>query len=394
MKLGIISDCLHIKDQSGRIGSYVHIFVRQMDNLSSAFEKTIICAPVVSINENHPKLTYYENSNITFIELPHVGGPTLPAKIRLIKTIPLWIGSFKKLSGQVDILYQRFPNNLNIPGFFYSHLIRKKKFATYTGVWGPFKGEEPTIWLQRMLLKHFFKGPVFVYSYGKDMAHGRIYTTISPSYTLSDWEEEETTFQKKIGRIDRFEPEDKLILINVASLVPHKNQLFLLKAMQLLKNQQVTFHLYIVGQGKERQSLQEFIDKNQLNKYVTLTGQIQQDELRNLYRKADFVIQPPLWEGYGKVPIEGIFHAVVPILSHVNLHPYFAGIQEERGGLFHYDHPQNLVNVLMKFAGNKELWRSAVVAGRKFAASFTMEEWKNSILSTLESYYRIKIISS
>lgn len=387
MKLGIISDCLHIKDKDGRIGSYVHIFVKQMDCLSTSFESTIICAPVITVSESHPKLTYYENNSVSFIELPRVGGTALSDKIQLITTIPIWIKSFRRLSRQVDLLYQRFPNNLNIPGFFYSHLIRKKKFATYTGVWGAFKGEEPTIWLQRMLLKFFFKGPVFVYSHEKGLKPGRIFTTISPSYTLKDWEEEETTFINRLKRIDRYNIGDKLILINVASLVPHKNQLFLLKAMKILKNK-TDFHLYIVGQGSERRKLQEFIDHNQLSEQITLTGQIPQSELRQLYRYSDFVIQPPLWEGYGKVPIEGIFHSIVPILSEVNLHSYFTGIHDERGGLFSYEDTQNLVNTLLRFTCDKEKWKSAVVQGRKFAVSFTMEEWKKSILSTIESYFR------
>lgn len=157
--------------------------------------------------------------------------------------------------------------------------------------------------------------------------------------------------------------------------------------MQLRKNQEINFHLYIVGQGIELQKLQDFIDENQLNEEVTLTGQILQSELRKLYRIADFVIQPPLWEGYGKVPVEGIFHSAVPLLSDVNLHPYFVGENGERGGLFKYDDPQNLVSIIMRFSRNKELWRSAVVAGRKFASSFTLEDWKKSIIRILEQYY-------
>ncbi len=386
MNLGIISDCLHVKDMNGRIGSFVHIFVRQMDCLSSDFDCTIICAPVISLNESHPTISYYENPAIRFIELPQVGGSKLSDKIKLIRTIPVWIKAFIKLSAQTDIFYQRFPNNLNIPGFFYSHIVGKKKFASFTGTWEGYKGESLTYRLQRLALLRLFNGPVFVYSVDK-IDNERIFSNFSPSYTNSEWQEEEHNLQIRFQRILDFSSKSKLILINVGSLIPYKNQIFLLESAKLLNEHKINFHLYVVGHGQEHKNLYNFIIKNSLENHITLTGQLSPSLLRNLYHEADFLIQPSLIEGYGKVPIEGMLHGVVPILSNITLHPYFVGKDRERGGIFTCDDPQNIVDSLMLFINNKDRWRSALIAGRQFSFSFTMENWKLKIISSLKKYF-------
>jgi glycosyltransferase involved in cell wall biosynthesis len=70
---------------------------------------------------------------------------------------------------------------------------------------------------------------------------------------------------------------------------------------------------------KTLKQYENFVSENNLQEDVLFLGNIKQEQLREYYRKADLIIQAPIHEGFGKVPIEGFFHGVVPVLSDVNL---------------------------------------------------------------------------
>lgn len=381
MRLGIISDCIHFRDKTGRIGSTNHVYVMQMNALAAHFDSTMFCTPVLDVRDDTPALSYYTQAGIQFYPLPKAGGKTILDKLQLVTMIPRWFKAFFLLGKQVDLIYQRFPNNLNIPGFFYVFFKKKPAFATYTGTWLGYKGESLTYKFQRWLLRNLYPGPVFVYDFS--VKHTRIYPTTSPSYTMADWTAELDMINNKLHNIVNRKKETPLQLVSVGALTPYKNHHFLLKACVELKKQGQLFTLYIAGQGKLHAELLHFIEKEGLTEQVHLLGVIPQAELREYYRKADFVIQPSIIEGYGKVPVEAMFHGAIPLLSPVSIHPFFVGKNNERGAIFELDSHQNIVNAIMLFTLNEAIWKKAVLAGRAYSKDFTLEIWTQDIIKVL-----------
>lgn len=157
-----------------------------------------------------------------------------------------------------------------------------------------------------------------------------------------------------------------------------------MKACVELKKVGQPFVLYIAGQGKLHDTLLTFIHNEGLQDQVKLLGVIPQETLRSYYRNADFVIQPSIIEGYGKVPVEAMFHGAVPLLSSVSIHPYFVGENSERGGLFELQSHEQLVQLIRKFTSNLEAWENALRAGRDFSREFTIEAWTNDIIKVLK----------
>jgi glycosyltransferase involved in cell wall biosynthesis len=382
MRLGIISDCIHVRDNTGRIGSTNHVYVMQMNALASHFSNTVFCTPVIDAGPDTPPLSYYTQTGISFQPLPKAGGKTWRDKWHLLTMIPRWFNAFSILSKQVDIIYQRFPNNLNLPGFFYIYFKGIPAFATYTGTWLGYKGESITYRLQRWLLKKVYPGPVFVYDFA--VKHPRIFPTISPSYARIDWEQETEMVKEKILRIKQRGEKDLLYLVSVGALTPYKNHILLLKACVQLKKAGQPFVLFIAGQGKLHDTLLTFIHNEGLQDQVKLLGVIPQEALRTYYRNADFVIQPSIIEGYGKVPVEAMFHGAVPLLSSVSIHPYFVGKNNERGALFELQNHEQLVESIHKFTSNLGAWENALMAARTFSKEFTTEAWTNSIITVLK----------
>ena len=382
MKLGIISDCIHVRDEHGRIGSANHVYVSQMNALASRFSNTVFCTPVIEAYPNMPPISYYTQPAIQFIPLPLAGGKTWKHKLSLFSTIPIWLKSFQTLGKQVDIIYQRFPNNLNIPGLFYVLWSKKKAFATYTGTWNGYDGESLTYRFQRFLLKYLYPWPVFVYD--NQIQHTRIFPTISPSYSLLDWEKEVSNVNKKIEAIQQRSESKPLVLLSVGALTTYKNHIYLLKACEWLKNQNRPFKLYIAGQGKQADFLNEWVNQHGLREWVHFLGLIPQTELQAYYREADFVIQPSIIEGYGKVPVEAMFHGAIPILSPVSMHPFFVGSQSSRGALLDLNNPSHLLDILNTYTSNTQHWIATIEAGRLFGKTFTLEAWTESMVTVLK----------
>lgn len=382
-KLAIITDCVHVFGEAGSIGTENHIFLKQMQSLASYFESTTICCPIEKFSGDKI-LSIYSNDAIKFIAVPNVGGNNLKDKIKLIKAIPAWLQAFKKAGKEADIVYQRFPNNLNIPGFFYFYFKRAKVFATYTGTWSNYKGEPPTYRFQKWLLKNFFRGPVWAYI-KKEKQGDKILKSFSPSYTLQEWEEETQQVEQRVQRLQKGEAFTP-VFITVGALVANKNQQYILNNFKILFDEGINFKLLIVGEGPLKQKYLEFIENNNLHNNIFITGKKTAIELRALYRQADFLVQAPLAEGFGKVPAEGFFHGVIPLLNDVSLAKEMTG-DRERGFLFSAASPDNLAVILKTVLKDKKLLTCMIKNGREYARKFTLENWSMEFINKIETYF-------
>jgi glycosyltransferase involved in cell wall biosynthesis len=383
-KLAIISDCIHIFDTQGNVMTENHIYRKQMEMLASRFEQTLICCPFEQYSADKITSTY-TNRSIQFYPLKNVGGNSIKAKVELIKTIPSWFRAFKKANDFADVVYQRFPNNLNIPGFFYFYFKKAKTFATYTGTWKNYKGEPSTYRLQKWLLKNYFRGIAGIYD-NVEYTNRNFFKTFSPSYTLQNWDEETANAEKRI--ID-FETEQNFvpIFVTVGSLVRHKNQQYILDAFKILDRKKFDFRLYIVGDGFLKESYAKFISENKLSDKIFLTGKMTDVNLRNIYRKAHFLIQAPLSEGFGKVPIEGFFHGVIPFLSSTDMAAEMIGQNNERGYLFQINEPESLAKFILKVINEKSNFALKIKEGREYARIQTLEHWANIFSQKIENYF-------
>ncbi len=383
MRLAIFSDCDHTKSPEGEIGSDVHILVRQMEALAAYFSEVHIFCPFIPYSKEIP-ITTYKNKNIHFLPLTSVGGNTLADKIKIIKQIPIWFKAYKKANSLSDIVYQRFPNNLNIPGFFYFFIIRKKVFATYTGTWDENQGQSFSYILQKWLLKHFYRGPIGVYSISNFLP-SKIFKSFSPSYSLIEWNEEFDNVAEKVKSIIN-NGLPKLSMITVGSFIEYKNQQYILDTCLLLKNHEIQFHLFMVGDGVLRSQYQQFISDNSLGNQITITGKLNYTEVRKLYRKTDFVIQAPTLEGFGKVPVEGYFHGTLPIINNISLAGYLTQ-ENTLGFLFSANEKKSLFDVLMFIQKHPNVVANRIQDSRLFAKQFTLESWAEEYNQRIKSYY-------
>lgn len=371
-------------NNNGEAVTEVHIFCRQMQALASMFQQTAICCPFVPYSSDKVT-TAYTSSGITFVPLKNAGGNTLKDKLKLITNIPGWLKGFSKASKNADIVYLRCPNNLNVIGFFYFWFKRSKVFATYTGTWQNYPGEPLTYRFQKWLLKHFFKGPVWIYI--QDEQRGKnLFKGISPSYTLQEWNEETGQVKERIQNI-KTNGIPKPVFITVGGLNSNKNQQYILDACKILRDEGFAFHLYVVGDGELKNSYQQFVNNNNLQDHVDICGKKNYTQLRQLYRQSHFLIQATLVEGFGKVPIEGFFHGVVPLLNRVALADEMTA-NGERGFVFSATDANNLVALVKRVTAMNAELEKIILNGRTYAMTHTLENWALNYVEKINEYYK------
>ena len=115
---------------------------------------------------------------------------------------------------------------------------------------------------------------------------------------------------------------DSFELLCVGRLVPSKGQYILLAAISRLVKSYPNIKLRLVGDGPAREGLERAIAVNDLGRYVTLEGSVNQDQIRDYYRQADIFVLPSFAEGIPVVLMEAMAMEI-PCIS-----TFVAGIPE------------------------------------------------------------------
>jgi colanic acid/amylovoran biosynthesis glycosyltransferase len=103
-------------------------------------------------------------------------------------------------------------------------------------------------------------------------------------------------------------------ILCVGRLVPAKGQHILLQACRLLREQGLEFRLTFIGDGPDRKSLEEFVNKNGLGENVKFTGALGQEQVRNHYEHADLFVLASFAEGVPVVLMEAMAKEI-PVIS-------------------------------------------------------------------------------
>ncbi len=376
--LAIISDCLHYEDADGAVGTKVHIFCRQMQALGKHFKQVILVCPVIKSNEQSTVLSYYSDAFV-FIKMPVRGGHSFKHKMQLLLTIPVWMKAFQKVKEKADYFFLRFPNNISIPGLY--AFRNQRKFALYTGTWQNYLHEPISFRIQKLLLKYFFKGTVWIYHH-KSLKKSKFKNTYSPSYSLEEWN---YALHASEQRQKRWQSQNYVpIFLSVGSLLPIKNHLLTLEVFKQLKEKNFACKLIIAGDGKLKSQLQAFIAVHQLSATIILAGHLPTEDLKEMYLQSDFIIQLPQAEGFGKVPMEGFFYGLIPFISNTAMAATIVGMNDERGFIVQSNLANEIADFILQKIGDRYALEAKMSKARQFAKQYTLEKWAYTIVERLK----------
>jgi glycosyltransferase involved in cell wall biosynthesis len=98
-------------------------------------------------------------------------------------------------------------------------------------------------------------------------------------------------------------------LLSVSRLERNKGYHVMIEALARLRGRlPPTWCWLLVGEGKERQALEEQARAAGLADHITFAGKLTDEELHNLYEEVDLFVHPTLYEGSSLVTLEAMIH--------------------------------------------------------------------------------------
>jgi phosphatidyl-myo-inositol dimannoside synthase len=168
--------------------------------------------------------------------------------------------------------------------------------------------------------------------------------------------------------------EEGYTLISVCRLVKGKGIDVVLRALKILDEKRIPYNYIIVGDGKERASLEKLRDELHLKGNIQFLGFVEEDKKRTYLRAADVLVMPSRvnpslhHEGFGMVFIEAAVFGIPGVGSNVGGIPD-AVIDGKTGLLVDQESPEKLAEALIFLYENPEERKAMGEAARERAAS-------------------------
>ena len=139
------------------------------------------------------------------------------------------------------------------------------------------------------------------------------------------------------------------IFIFAGQLIPRKGLLELLKACYLLQTKGYQhYSLLVVGDGSQRQELEEFVATHNLEERVKFIGAIEYEQMGSYYQQSDVFIFPTLEDVWGLVAVEAMMFGK-PILCSQWAGAAEMVANEENGYIFDPYDAEKLAELMSKF---------------------------------------------
>lgn len=117
---------------------------------------------------------------------------------------------------------------------------------------------------------------------------------------------------------EKYQIEERAYYYTVAQMIPHKNLKTLIAVMERIKRDKLDLpcRLLISGvNGAGREELERQIREKGLEREITLTGFVENEERNSLYRFCRAFLFPSVFEGFGMPPIEAMLFGAVVITT-------------------------------------------------------------------------------
>jgi glycosyltransferase involved in cell wall biosynthesis len=372
MKFLIVTHAVH-KKVDGKYFAYAP-YVREMNLWLKEDDRLIIVAPITKEDVQAIELAY-DYKKIKFIPVPDFN---VASKLAIIKTaflLPvLYLQIFRGMV-QSNHIHLRCPGNVGMLGSMIQILFPwKNKTAKYAGNWD-WNSKQPWSYRlqQRILRNTFFTRNMKVLVYGE----WKETNNIEPFFTASYSEKEISLTPPRI-----FEKDKPFKFIYVGALSEGKRPLLSLEVIKKLNDENIPCEIHLYGEGKDREELQQYISKNQLNDMAFLHGNVDALELKKAYQESHFLLFISKSEGWPKAVAESMFWGCLPITSAVSCVPEMIG-NGTRGELIE-PKVDLIVEKIIHLKDNPMVYKEKCQSAMDWSRKFTLEKFEEEVKNLLK----------
>ena len=175
--------------------------------------------------------------------------------------------------------------------------------------------------------------------------------------------------EKKNSLIEKIKFKD--YFLSIGRLTPQKNFLFLIKTFKIFLKERENAKLIIIGDGEQKNEIQKFITKNNLENNIILTNY-----KKNVFpyiKNAKCFILSSLWEDPGFVIIESAFCNIPIISSNCKNGPSEILTEGKSGFLFNTNSKEDFLKKIIEFENSdKDVLKEMIYKTKRNIKEFSM----------------------
>lgn len=179
-------------------------------------------------------------------------------------------------------------------------------------------------------------------------------------------------------------PSEKKIIVGLGRLVAQKNFDLLIKGFALCSSSLPHIYLTIIGEGPERQSLENLARELGIKKNVEFMGY--REDVPSILPFADLIVMPSAYEGFGIAFLEAMYCGVPGILSENTPIKEIAG----ECSLITDTTPEDISQKIIKFLTDDEFYNQCSKKAREIAAEHTVENYIPNLLEIYNKYRKTR----
>jgi glycosyltransferase involved in cell wall biosynthesis len=170
-------------------------------------------------------------------------------------------------------------------------------------------------------------------------------------------------------------------IVVAGRMVPEKGHLFFLATLKKLLENGFSdkMQVFFIGDGYKRKEIELFIRDNNLNKYITIVGNVQREKLIAYFARTDLVVIPSVLEGFGNIAVEAILAGATVLSSNTG------GLDEIivdgiNGFKYNYKSSDELMSKIIEIQnGLKKIQsdKAIKITFERFSMNRMIEEYKN-----------------
>ena len=184
----------------------------------------------------------------------------------------------------------------------------------------------------------------------------KVNTIFSPSYIPGNYK-----IKKRINRVK--------VIIAVSRLSREKNILYILNAINLIKDK--NFILKIIGDGEQKKELTKFVSQNQLTNKVKFLNY--KKDVNKYFLESDLFINSSFFEGFPNAVVESLKFNVPVVCSKSHGGIFDILKTNKYGYLFSLEKVENLSSLIIKFLNNNSSFIQKTRGAKNNLKRFTIK---------------------
>jgi glycosyltransferase EpsD len=175
--------------------------------------------------------------------------------------------------------------------------------------------------------------------------------------------------------------ENTFLILSVGELLPRKNQQVIIRALGLLKDEDI--HYILCGKGNQLDELQKLAEQQHVEKQVHFLGY--RKDILNIYGQTDLLAFPSMREGLGLAGLEAMYCGL-PLVTSNTSGPRDFMENGKTGYMFDPYDAEGFAKGIEELKRNTELRKNCGEYNQKAVIPYYIENVKKEVLELVEEF--------